>query len=344
MKSIEEIVNDVFQEASNGVVYVGAWRYFLRFYNNIEGVSNAKNNKFPIINIPSYSSFIEELKDYLNVAYDFYYNEKDYFELNDEEFVKRLFINLLVNATNYDLLNIREYIKERKSMLTNKVHEGEIELGYYMEKSKIYANIVKNKSNEETPYSFRIKIQNDEHSFILPEILFSIVDNKAYIMGVQNKVAIKQDNPLAKKLDRYFRKANKGVDVDDDIYKVSPNALVSMTIFNAYISSIGIDTIVANNFMPIRYNGNKVVLINKYKRESLSSNDAIEKNNFNQYNITNKFMNLLKRYCYHFSECNYDYDDIKEVMICSLNKGKYNDDNILYDIDKSISNKYIKRI
>ena len=49
MKSIEEIVNEVFQEASNGVVYVGAWRYFLRFYNNIEGISNAKNNVIAVL-------------------------------------------------------------------------------------------------------------------------------------------------------------------------------------------------------------------------------------------------------------------------------------------------------
>ena len=343
MKSIEEMVQELFLEASNGVVYAGEWRYFLRFYNNIEGVSNAKNNKFPIVNIPSYNSFIETLKSYLNVAYDFYYDEKDYFMLNDEAYLKRLVINLFVNATNYDLLNMDEYIENREKMLTNKVKEGEFVLGQYLNNTKIISNIVRNRSNEEAPYSFKVAIKDDQDTFMLPEVVFSIVDNKVYVMAIQNKVNEKQDNPLAKKMDRYFRKVNKGIDESEDIYKVSPNALVSMTIFNTFLMNTGITQVEANNFMPIRYHGKKIMLMNKYKQDDNLQKEAYEKHNFNQYNITNKFMNLIRRYCHHFNKCEYEYDDIKQVMICKLNKGIYNDDNIIFDIEKCVSNKYIKK-
>ena len=339
MNTIDNIVKEIFIEASNGVVHVGDWRYFLRFYSNIEGNSNASNNKYPIVNIPNYNKFIKDLSSYLRVAYNFYKNEKDYFELTDKEYVKRLIVNLFVSATNYDLLDMYQYIDKRTKILTNnKIDIGSFSLGSYLNEYDVECKIVKNRSNEEGPYSFKVRFKKDDNVFELPEVIFSIIDNTAYVYGVQNKVKGKQDNLVAKKLDRYFRKVNKGIDANDDIYNVSPNALISFILFNGYLKNNGVNQLEASNFMPIRYHGNKVMISNKYKRDKYILDEALKMHDHNQYNITNKLMNLINRYSYHFSDCDTSYDDIKEVMVLRFNKVINRERRILSEIDNCIKN------
>ena len=66
------------------------------------------------------------------------------------------------------------------------------------------------------------------------------------------KKHLNQHNPLQKELDRFLRKAGKGVE-GDELNKVSPNALISFVCFVAYIRNKSIREIVAKNHQPSRY-------------------------------------------------------------------------------------------
>ena len=133
-----------------------------------------------------------------------------------------------------------------------------------------------------------------------------------------------------------FRKVNKGIDSEEDIAKVSPNALVSLTIFNAYLKRKCFSKIITPSYMPIRYNSKLIRNINRNY-----SDDELEKENElvdrDQFNITNKMMYLLNRYAYHFSDCVSEYDDIKDEMHLKLNDTRVNGDNIILGIDNIFS-------
>lgn len=338
---VETIVNEVFEEAKNGVVSIdcngGYWSFFVKFYLNKHDNTNKLNNKFPIVNVSDYNEFIKRVEDYLIIASEFYSKDIEYFDLSDKKaYLKKLFLDLICNATIYNLNNINEYIDiKTKQLLDDKVILKEKSLGKYGSLD-IECCISKNPSNLEAPYKMSISfIDENNEKFLLPNITFAIIDDMAYVMCIQSSNKSHKDNVLSKKLDRYFRKVNKGVE-DEEISKVSPNALVALTIFSSYLSNMKVDKIVAPNFMPIRYNNLRVKLFNKYKNDKAKKDEEIEKIDYIQSNITEKFMNLFLRYAYHFSS-DLNYDDIKDEMNLTLN-GKKNrlDDNIIYDIDDAI--------
>lgn len=346
-KSVERLVNDVFKQASTGVVKIGDenfgyWFFYTKFFEKIEGISNVKNSGYPVINIPNYETFINSVEDYLNTAKVFYKKDQNYFLLNDYAFSQKLFLDLITNATNYDFNNFIPHIQLRKRMLQSSIKTGEIDLGKYCG-LQIVGEIKKNISNLETPFKMSLTFKENEfNEFKLPSISFAIIDDKAYVMAVQNQKE-KQENPLAKKLDRYFRKVNKDVDESDVIANVSPNALVSLTLFNSYLKQIGVKEVIAPNFMPIRYNANKISGYLKAKT-SEERHEFLNKHNKNQFNITNKFMYLFMRYSHHFTSNECYYDPIKEEMHTHLsNAPAPTTDNIIYELDKSVNIKSLEK-
>ena len=340
---IDAIVKGVFNEAKNGLVSIdcngGYWSFFVKFFLNKHDNSNNLNNKYPIVNVDDYDAFLNKVEEYLSIAADFYHNDIAYFDLTDKNaYLKKLFLDLICNASIYDLNNINEYIDlKTKQLLDNKVKVQEEVIGKYGSLD-IKCEVKKNASNLEAPYKMSISfVDENGDKFVLPNISFGIIDDTAYVMCIQTSNKNNKDSLLAKKLDRYFRKVNKGVDSEEEIYNISPNALVALTIFFSYLSNMKVNKIVAPNFMPIRYNNLKVKTFNKYKNDNEMKRENIAKVDYIQSNITEKFMNLFLRYAYHFSESDLCYDDIKDEMNLTL-KNNYSklDDNIIYDIDNAI--------
>ena len=147
-----------------------------------------------------------------------------------------------------------------------------------------------------------------------------------------------QDNALAKKFDRHFRKLNKDVDMDDEILsQVSPNAIVALVGFISYIKSLGVNELEAVNFLPIRYNtqltrGEMLLEDNQELQDKFA-----EQHDYNQFNMTNRFSNTIVRYAHHFG-LDATFDDVTEKMCISLNsKENLQGENIIYDIEKTIS-------
>lgn len=335
--NIVNIIENIIEQARNGKIVIGKednyWQFFVRFYCNIENKTPV-NSKYPVININDYQLFLKEVKDYLKEAYKFYYNDKEYFDLDDKTFLQKLFCDLMINVTSYDMNNVYRYIEERKSMLLDKTIEPNSYLIGNFENKNIECKIVKNSSNIEAPYKMKLYLNDGIDIFELPSITFGIINDKVYLKCIQNKKE-KQDNVLAKKMDRYFRKMNKGVDENLDIHNISTNALASLTIFNSFMRKKGIKNIEASDFLPVRYNSSKVILMNKCKKKSLDFKQYLQQIDRDQYNMTNKLMYILERYSYHFQNCECNYDDIRGVMELELNEYQ-NNSNIIFDLDKSV--------
>lgn len=339
-KKIEDIVNEIFNEAQNGVIYIEdivepskPWKFYIKFLTKIEGNSNNAALDCPVIEIPSWGKFLKQIESYLKLAVPFYILEKAYFGLSDESYVKKLICDLLSSGRAVDFINIFSYIETRKQQLINKVDEGEIYLGKYQD-YEITSKIVKNVSNLEGPYRFCPKFTspNDE-SFVLPRVTFGIANDAVYVYALQAKKE-KQISSAAKTLDRHFRKVNKGVSEDSFLHNVSPNALISFTLFNSYIRSMGKTLIVSPIFMPIRFNARS--LADDNRKTKISREELTEIQYRDQYNITNKLAYMLYRYAFHFPSSNANYDDNTQTVYLNLGENQpNNEDNIIYKINNT---------
>ena len=327
---VEQIIDELFIEAGKGKIIIesenSSWVYHTKF------LVNDINNKDISIQINNKPLFIKLIKEYLDVAYDFYYDDKNYYELNEKGYIKKLIFDLLVNIDNYDSYDIYSYIDKK----INHLKEKKIRLGTFKTKDylgyKISYTIKKNRSNLEAPYQFIIQIKDEfDKIFELPQITFAIDKNCAQLMCVQNKN--KHDNSLVNKLDRYFRKVNKNVVDNEDISNISSRALISLTVFNSYLKNIGVDKIEVPSYLPIRYNSK--ILTNKNKNGlSKELSDQIDRD---QFNMTNKLIYLMKRYAYHFKGNDFTFNDITNRVALKLKNVKSIGDNIIYGFDSLIN-------
>ena len=109
---IEDIVKEIINEAKEGKITInsndGDWTFFAKFY------VNEANSDYPSIEVSDNSRFIGSIKKYLDRAYDFYYNDKEFYDLDDKGYIKKLVFDLLVNTSSFDCHDIYNYI-ERKT-------------------------------------------------------------------------------------------------------------------------------------------------------------------------------------------------------------------------------------
>lgn len=331
---LDRIIKELFKDAYEGNNISGEFSIPC-FYTKVNGVSNAKDSEYPVVEIGDYDDFLNALEEYLEKAMKFYCDDYEFFDFNNkEEFVKQLIVGLLISASRNDLQNFILYVRQRTLIFDRPKMPDE---DYKYGDLKFHCFLRKASYNLEAPYRFCIVVKNEnDDRFTLPALTFYILGDKAYLYAVQRITKGPITGNLSRKLDRYFRKVNKGIDLEDDIAKVSPNALVALTIFNGYLKNLGIKEVVALNYMPLRYHSMEDIILD------IGSEDELEKLDMNQSNITNKFMNLLNRYNYHFESDKTYYEDETDEMHLFLD-GKGRNDNIINDIYKSVYKENKKR-
>ena len=326
---MEDIIKELFEETRNGKVTIEClnddkWTFNVKCFLNVNEIQNEEDEETPVVHINNMNEFKRVFNEYVKYASEFYKEDKDYYDLSNKGFYKKLLLDLLASASVTDLYDFEKYVYKKTLMIKDDlIKEINTEVGKYLDYN-INLNISKTMSNLEAPYKAKFIFKGVDGNFTLPSITFGVIRNKAYIMAIQFKGDVKA-NSTSKKLDRYFRKVNKDVDESTDIANVSPNALVALTLFNSYLKQIGVKEVEATCFMPIRYNTNKINYMRKTKIES-DEYDHI------QFNITNKFMNLFNRYAYHFNN-DVEFDNY-DIMHLELNDKKINRDNIIYELDK----------
>ena len=367
-----EILNNLFLQAKSGEIKIesydndvfGPLYFYTKFFTNIEGNLNVKlnlekdfennlenkqkssqfsflppDNQTMILSIPDFNSFVSACEKYLEKAEEFYTYDKAYFALTQDSHRQKLLLDLIVNATPFDLSNIMPYIKSRTRMLKNPLKEQIFDIeNEILPDISLKCSISKNLSNLEAPYKFEIAFFDQENNkFKLPSVTFGKDGQNINVYAIQTQKQ-KQTNPLAKKLDRYFRKLNLKVDENDYIANISPNALASLTIFISAMKSEGIKNFVAYPYMPLRYESNLSAKKRVHTDKELLM-QTVEEHDRIQYNITNKLIYSLARYSFHFDNFVFDYDEI--TSLAHLNEIDNHiirkNENIIYNLDKLIS-------
>lgn len=147
----------------------------------------------------------------------------------------------------------------------------------------------------EAPCSFALELNDEEHNYVLPNIIFGISYDTAYIYAIQNKFL--ENNPLRKKINRLLFKINDGFlsNNESDIFNakdVSMPFVASIVIFIDYLKKIGIEKIIVPVNLPIRYNSH-------YESFNRRINYAISKYSDDEFNS----------YKEHLEKQNKAYDD-----------------------------------
>lgn len=335
-----KLFETVASEAQSGTVSIAsneedAWKFYVKFLTQIGDSPVSSDGKTPIVHIANYSKFLSALDRYLKEARSFYEYDKVYFDIKGDEFDKKLILDLIVNMSNFDMNNVGQYIESRIKMLQYNINTGLFHVGNFMG-LPINCEIQRIHSNLEGPYRMILWFNDGENEFYLPMITFGIEDDTCHIYAVQNRFGPKE-NVLAKKLDRYFRKVNKDVPMNEIEGNVSSNAVVGMTMFLSILKQNNIWHVTAPAYLPIRYDSSKLSKTRDVDQDLVSQ--IIDKVNRDQYNMTNKFMNLFVRYQYHFSDCDVNFDDNTQAMSLDLCKTRTAGDNIIYDLDNMVKGK-----
>ena len=384
IEQTKKVIDKVFSQATMGICSFETqkksfWNFFVQFYSKHDGVlyskpesifSNPKPDhdsgdfNIPTFQIPNLDLFVEVVDRYLKLAKEFYNDDKEYFELTDDSFTEKLTLDLFVNASNFDFSNPIAYVQQKTKQLQNTIKLEKRTIGK-MNENIVSCNIKKNHSNLEGPYDMEISFSNPAYKdvFTLPCITFGMVDDILFLYSIQNKGKkttknseqdnlINENNPtLKKKLDRFFRSVGKDIDMTSIIGNVTPNALVSLTIFLSIMKKEGIKKVVAPSFMPLRYNANLNADKHSYIKKAdfslygtgceevidLHLKQIEQQHNKIQANITDKFTYTLLRYCHHFDGSRFIYDDIRQQATLSLSNVNSHQDNLLTEIDKICS-------
>lgn len=346
MNYFETILRDLFENAKNNKIVIkadgGDWLYKTKFYVKLAGEDVSLNEDVPYIDIPDLKLLANKSDLYLKETREFYNDDKEYFMVKNFSFDKHLLYFLFVNMTNYDINNVYQYVDNRTRMIKeSKNFSGKTYyLGHYSDNTKIdfdiFAKIKKNRSNLETPLDFEINIKKDNQNFFLPTIHFGVENGKVFVAGIQNFYT-QQESELAKTLDRYFRKVNKNIESGSLEANVSPNAVVSMAIFFKFLKQHNIKDVEVCDYMPLRYASSLECKKEKFKKQNKNESEVYDLMDKNQFNMTNKLMNLMLRMAVHFDNLLVDYNQTKNQMEIKLTDSETTkNDNIIHKIYDSV--------
>lgn len=370
---VAQVLLDLFADAQNGKVVIGkedseygAINFDTHFFvktndllvNNAlvkSGETGTKEDDKAVISIPDFNAFVACAIQYLEKARNFYSEDKSYWLLENDDYAfdKKLLLDLFVNCSINDFNSIQSYVQTRTNMLKTPLKSNEMFMGEF-NGLKIKSKILKNHAFMESPYTFdSVLISPDGAEYRLPSMYFGVDGDTVYLYAIKHKkvapkntqkpkekqtIKEQKDAELHKKLDRYLRKVNKGVNVDEQML-VAPNAIVGFTIFAEYLKNNGLFKIINPSFMPIRYQGKRDSVANRLTTQE-EKEAWVEEYDGIQHNVTNKLIDTLYRYAYFFEENSCYYDDMSTNTYIKLAKTKSlpKFDNIIYDIAQSVSN------
>lgn len=344
-----KLLKEILNEASTGTIIIGtidgnsSWTFDVNFLLNYRNRLEENPESLPILNVQNMNLLVYKLDKYLEEATEFYQFEKEYWDLDDEQFKKKLIFDLFVSATPQDFENILPYIDHRTEMLLNNCEQNPFIVGQY-NGLNVVAKVKKNSSNLEAPFKMKIAFTDDQNQFMLPQISFGIDDkDQVNIYSIQNKIQAEK-NPLHKKLDRLFRSVNKNVSPEEDIANISPNALVAFTIFASCFEQQGYNNLVFHTNMPLRYQSRVAMTERKTGSAELAHQEADRI----EYSATNRLLYTAERFAHHFPNSRVEFDDITNNLYLKTNTKMAESDfeknpdlkgNIIYDINAIASSK-----
>lgn len=326
MSNIEKIFFDeIIKEAVTGSVNCGfilplcfSTRELIG--NNYVDLTTAKefdDTLIPTLLVKDRARLISKIEEYVEAASGFYCNDINLKIIPNKE--KYLIARVLSNAFPTDFNDIVELFDRHIQFIKNNCFDDYFvpcNIGYCDKlKSHIVVEILKQDISNETPYSLKTLLIDDNNNelYNFPNVSFGIANGRAYIYSVQGS---KEDKN--KKVERLLRKVDAGFLIDDEtrdsimypenLSSISPWSLVALTIALPIIkNSSEIDSFVAPSFLVNRWNGAEVSFENfknSYlgveaspvvremflkKEKEHSEHESIQRN------ITDKFLRNFRR-------------------------------------------------
>lgn len=323
MHILDIFYNHIIHEASNGRIDC------LNYYNIIFSTKIIEENKeyvakyehddiiIPTLIIKDKRKFDELLIEYVNKAMTFYDNNNFDSELdnytydNNEKRIckEKVILSLLfANATTEDFNDPCNFLRKRIDFIDNDIRNND-DLGYSdILKGNVSIKIKDDLIYNETPYQMIIKVtSSDNQEFVFPSIKFGISDDYVYIYAIQNK---EQENTIFnKKINRILYKVGEGFDEnkennDENLKDVTSSFLVSLNMFIAYLYSQGYSKIIVPSYLIERWNAKCISNYLKIKLRNKNIDEALElfdKQEYIQYNLTNKLIRTFLRLGCHFN-------------------------------------------
>lgn len=314
--------------------------YGIKLNFKINGKKKVVNDEYPLLNISDYNEFLSHLSILFNKLYDKCIEDKEYYQMNKQAYSEYVMMNIFVNMNSMDFSAPISYFDrisrslDQNYKINNRTHIGDMILKG--EKVKIYKDVKKNRLGMETLQHIVFTFENSNgEKYVFPRIHYYLEDNHAYILGVQ-KGKEELDNSFAKKVDRYLRKMDKGIEENyndegsiESIKDISVSALGALTLFSAYYPEI--ENIYMIDYLPLRY-------MNKVNNKN---DEQIAKINNIQRNITDKFMMTGVRLATHFQhlDCGIEYD----ILNIEVNKYNHQEGNIIYELYESVNKNNLNR-
>ena len=313
--------------------------YHISFNFDIEGFLIYKDDSQPLVKISDFQSFASKVITLVNLMAPFYSEYKDHYGFTEENYLDYLLISIFSNMNEYDFNNTLNYLDRiidsyqqnysfYKDKLVGKINVKGKEIS-------IYETCLKSSASMEAPLYKQYIFSCEGDVFYSPKVRYYISQNKCYVMAIQNNPN-KQNNILAKLLDRYFRKLDKGlaeyersennqIETPKDI---SPTALATLTIFVS--STKETSTFCFPDYLPLRYT-NKLGTL-KTKSIDYDEADRI------QANLTNKLLFTGIRLCEHFTSSSISFDTPNYLEI-EFNPLANDKNNIIFDLYDAITQK-----
>lgn len=310
--------NSIIPEASRGTIDCFMY-YNICFNTSIEGQTIKGNNPSyvdpPLLEIRDKKEFDDILKEYIDLALEFYDDEYFYDEVLSGEYrtktnklCKEKVIMSLVwsNAVLEDFSDPVNFLRRQKAYLENNPLMVATSKGYSdILGGRIVTAVTKTgKISWESPYAFRSAIATKDDAHDLPVLRFGIDNDTIYIYSIQQRKKARKD----KRINRNLYKVNENFVTDDfneDLKNITPSSLVALYLFLLHFNNLGYTKFKLVPYLPIRWIDKKITINKKAKKvleKSKEYKEGMEELLRNQDNITQKFITTFRRLNYHVND------------------------------------------
>jgi hypothetical protein len=311
IRILNTFYNDILKETSAGSVdclfkFNMCFSTYLCETKKIIPATVKSNNYFiPVLIINNMDEFNKLLVEYVNLAVNFYKDDRYFEELNgetEEEYYKEKMVMTLLwsNASIEDFNHPEEFLRRRIEFIKNEFIEN-YDLGF---SSVLKANIEftsrKERIFNETPYSICFKAILNDEEYTFPVIRYGICDDIVYVYAIQRDDTLDKENKFAKKVNRSLYKVNEAVDIENlqypNIMNVTSSFVVALDLFIWLFKNMGFNKFMIVDYLPTRWNA-KCLKNSKNGGNGLTFEERMMKEN-----AVKKFENTFYRVKYHNKE------------------------------------------
>lgn len=316
MDILTTFYNDFINEAKNGTIS-SYFTYNILFEtlikeDNLKIANSSKREGVitPLLIINNKRLFNELLIEYVNLAIDFYKDSNYLKEIvtsaKNINIYKVIMATLLSNASYDDFDHPEEFLQRRINFIKNFNRENYETDIINILNSTLEISVLPDEIYQETPGRMIIRLKREEEFYELPQIKFGISNDTCYIYAIQNSAS--NNSEYAKRINRMLYKLNKGFDESinmPDIYgienlkDISMSFLIAINILFGYLKSIGVNNVVVNSILPVRWNAKRIAIDKRYKDSEMHNEHVLEQNKI-QSNLTEKLLRTFLRLNIHY--------------------------------------------